>query len=261
MDRTVNHDEAAELLGAYALDAVDPDEAAGVEEHLTTCPRCREELSAHHQVAGVLGNVGGAAPEHLWDAIESAIAAEGGGSIERPEAASLARVHPIAPRRAKKRSFAIRAGVLVSAAAIAAIAVLAVEVARLDHRVAQAQRLAASKSLLAAAESALLDSTATRISLMSSGPAHEVVAEVVTTGSGSGFMFNRSLPALPPTRAYQLWTVSGGRAISAGVLGSNPGTVAFAMNPAVPADTFAVSIEPPTGSVSPTGTPIAAGTA
>ena len=65
MDGPVNHDEVAELLGAYALDAVDPDEAARVEEHLPTCPRCREELAAHHQVAGILGNVGGAAPEDI----------------------------------------------------------------------------------------------------------------------------------------------------------------------------------------------------
>lgn len=32
------HDQFSELLGAYALDAVDPDEQAQIELHLRTCP-------------------------------------------------------------------------------------------------------------------------------------------------------------------------------------------------------------------------------
>jgi anti-sigma factor RsiW len=37
----MSHAEASDLLGAYALDAVDGDEFAELEEHLETCPRCR----------------------------------------------------------------------------------------------------------------------------------------------------------------------------------------------------------------------------
>ena len=58
----MTHAEIAELLGAYALDAVSPDEAAEIEEHLAECPRCRAEVSAHREVAGVLGNLSGTAP-------------------------------------------------------------------------------------------------------------------------------------------------------------------------------------------------------
>ena len=51
----ISHEEASELLGAYALHAVDGDEVTEVEEHLDTCPRCRAELDGLREVAGALG--------------------------------------------------------------------------------------------------------------------------------------------------------------------------------------------------------------
>jgi anti-sigma factor RsiW len=66
-----SHAEIQELLGAYALDAVDKETAALVEQHLTTCVRCSVEVSQHHEVAGLLANSGGASPASLWDGIAS----------------------------------------------------------------------------------------------------------------------------------------------------------------------------------------------
>ena len=43
---THTHQEIEELLGAYALDAVDDDERDLVEAHLAGCPRCRAEVAA-----------------------------------------------------------------------------------------------------------------------------------------------------------------------------------------------------------------------
>ena len=37
----MSHQEVQELLGAYALDAVDPELAAIIEDHLRHCARCR----------------------------------------------------------------------------------------------------------------------------------------------------------------------------------------------------------------------------
>jgi anti-sigma factor RsiW len=51
--------EIKELLGAYALDALEPDERAMVEAHLRTCVRCSVEVARHHEVAGLLANPGG----------------------------------------------------------------------------------------------------------------------------------------------------------------------------------------------------------
>ncbi|MDQ1416012.1 MAG: hypothetical protein QOF81_1625 [Acidimicrobiaceae bacterium] len=69
MERLTEHAELQELLGAYALDAVEPDEAAAIERHLPTCPRCRTELADHREVAALLGYAGGSAPSGLWDRI------------------------------------------------------------------------------------------------------------------------------------------------------------------------------------------------
>ena len=53
------HREIQELLGVYALDAVDPEMAAMVERHLAGCVKCSIEVAQHHEVAGLLANSGG----------------------------------------------------------------------------------------------------------------------------------------------------------------------------------------------------------
>src|SRR5664280_489973 len=63
------HQEIQDLLGAYALDAVDPDTASMVEAHLEHCARCAVEVAQHHEVAGLLANSGGSSPARVWDGI------------------------------------------------------------------------------------------------------------------------------------------------------------------------------------------------
>ena len=65
----MSHEEIEELLGAYALDAVEPNVAAIIEAHLEGCVRCAIEVAQHHEVAGLLANAGGAPPSSLWDGI------------------------------------------------------------------------------------------------------------------------------------------------------------------------------------------------
>ena len=67
--RVMTHDEASDLLGAYALDAVDGDEYTELEEHLDTCPRCRAELDSLREVAAAMGNSVEPLPEGLWSQI------------------------------------------------------------------------------------------------------------------------------------------------------------------------------------------------
>ena len=62
----MTHEEASELLGAYALHAVEPEEHTQLEEHLATCPRCRAELDGLREVAGFMGNSVESLPEGLW---------------------------------------------------------------------------------------------------------------------------------------------------------------------------------------------------
>ncbi len=61
--------EIEELIGAYALDAVDDDERNAVEQHLAVCARCRAELVEHREVAALLAYEGAPAPSDVWDRI------------------------------------------------------------------------------------------------------------------------------------------------------------------------------------------------
>ena len=65
----MTHADIAELLGAWALDAVDDDEWHAVAAHLEECPRCRAEVAQHLEVVALLANSGADAPEGLWDRI------------------------------------------------------------------------------------------------------------------------------------------------------------------------------------------------
>src|SRR5438552_13481142 len=67
-----------DLTAAYALDALDPDEAEAYERHLSQCEECREQLADLNETAGSLafGTVAPAPPAHLRGAILDAAAAE-----------------------------------------------------------------------------------------------------------------------------------------------------------------------------------------
>ncbi|MDR9451171.1 MAG: zf-HC2 domain-containing protein, partial [Acidimicrobiia bacterium] len=63
------HETIEELLGAYALDAVDHDERRLVEDHLAQCSICRNELEEHREVAALLVGDAVEPPPHVWDRI------------------------------------------------------------------------------------------------------------------------------------------------------------------------------------------------
>src|SRR5829696_5058624 len=91
-------EEIEELLGAYALDAVDPDEREIVEQYLATHPRARAEVSQHQEVATLLAFTGTTAPEGLWDRIAASL------EEQAPEPGpELAKVLPMAPPAARPR--------------------------------------------------------------------------------------------------------------------------------------------------------------
>jgi len=50
MEANALHD----LTAAYALDALDPEDARGYEAHLARCERCREELASLSETANAL---------------------------------------------------------------------------------------------------------------------------------------------------------------------------------------------------------------
>jgi anti-sigma-K factor RskA len=89
-----------------------------------------------------------------------------------------------------------------------------------------------------------------------------VKASVVYLPDGEGFLVDDSLRALPSDRTYQLWALMGdaqpAQAVSAGVLGPDPGVAAFrAQGPVV---AFAITDERAPGVASPSSPPVVQGT-
>ena len=81
------HHDIQELLGAFALDAVDDDERDVIQAHLASCPRCRAEVEGHRETAALLAHSGERAPEGVWDRIAEAL-------DEAPPVLDLARIAP-----------------------------------------------------------------------------------------------------------------------------------------------------------------------
>ena len=153
-----DHVEIQELLGAYALDAVDPETAALVERHLEECVRCSIEVAQHHEVAGLLANSGGTSPADLWDGIASQLDGSAPPSWEglagrletggRPGRTGGRIAPPSAPIASSVGRTARRAGrVAVVAATVAAVAAAVVAIAlgvQVDHLDNQVNALSAT---------------------------------------------------------------------------------------------------------------------
>lgn len=241
-----------ELLGAYALDAVDPDERAAVEAHLTSCPRCAQEVAEHREAIGLLAASGGDAPDGVWERISQSI--DGG----RPDVARLPRLLP--PDRRSRRRTATPARALAIAAAVAAGVLVGVQTMRvdhLDHQVARLNAAAREAGGFQGAAAALVDPSARRLTLTSTAPGSRPLGEMVVLPSGSAYLVGVNLPALASSSTYQLWSVIAGRAVSVGLLGNHPGTVAFSIDPGVGNQVLLVTVEPAGGVVAPTTPPVA----
>lgn len=248
----VDHDDIQELLGAYALDAVDPDEAELVGRHLEVCPRCRAEVREHREVAGLLGYGGQDAPPGLWDRITASMQ-------EAPPALRLDQL-PTGGHRAAPAGWTRlgrRATAVLAVAAAVVIAVLGVQVARLDHRTTTlGNEMASAAPSMHAVQVALSVPGARKVSLspVSSGAS----VDAVVLPGGQGYLYNTALAPLPAAQTYQLWGIAGGRAISYGILGSTPAQV-VSFRAATGVQALAITEEAAGGAEQPLHAPIASG--
>jgi anti-sigma factor RsiW len=202
-----------ELLGAYALDAVDDDERRSVEEYLRVSPAAAAEVRQHREVASMLAWTAAPAPAGLWERIAGSLEAE---SPPQPSG-ELARVLPMSGRR--RRVLTTAAVWVASAAAAAVLAVVAVRA--VDGNTSL-------EPLAAAFDEARADRESLTTTLVSeTGPAK---ATAVVDASGHGYIDATALPALASGETYQLWGVIDDKVISLGVLGRNPDIEPFAVD-------------------------------
>ncbi len=199
---TKPHDEVQELLGVYALDALDGDELAEIELHLAECPRCRAEVEEYREAAAQLAFTGMEAPAGVWQKIQAALE-------EAPPEIALARVVPFRPSRWQS----LGARLVATAAVVISLIALGVAVTRSGD--------SAPSSVDAEIASAALDPAARQVHLVSSeGRSADVI---LLPSEGKAFLAKHSLPKLAADETYQLWGQQNGTKVSLGVLGSDPG--------------------------------------
>ncbi len=226
--------ELDELLGAYALDAVDADEKDRVEDYLRINPRAAAEVQQHREVATMLAFTGMDAPDDVWSRIAHQI--EASAPEPGPE---LAKVFALADAEPKRRR-PIATWVLGAAAALALLFAGAVVVT---------QRDTSSNDLVAdAMNEAIADSSSMQTELVADGAASTALG--VIAADGHGYMDASDLPALGSDQTYQLWGVLAetGDVVSIGIFGADPDIETFTVDGDVAA--LALTIEAAPGVIS-----------
>ncbi len=204
------HREVKELLGVYALNALDSDERRQVESHLLRCEDCTQELTQHLETLAVLTEDEHDLPPALWDQIAS--------SLEEPSPPRLA--VPKAMRWSPSRL-----GMALAAAASIVFAVMGVRLIQQEQRLDTLTAAIEQQSIGDVAQNALADPDATLLSLQS--PDRSTFARVVILPDGSGYLTSDNLSGLPADKTYQLWALRGEEKISLGLLGNDPAVSAF----------------------------------
>ena len=254
----MSHDEASDLLGAYALDAVDGDEFTELEEHLETCPRCRAELDSLREVAAAMGNSVEPVPEGLWSQIAlrlpdrqedeepppmPRLAPEARSPFRAPAAGSRAP----APRhgqhhRRHRRGRRLRGG-------------------RARHRSGAGRQQGLEPPGRVTRGDGRLAGTRAPARRPRLEHLKTEQAKVVVLPSGQGYLVSSALPSLDKGRTYQLWAIEGNQ--------PDLPRPAWAVRRARPPSPWpgstrpshlSITAEPAGGSVFPTGPIIATGT-
>ena len=225
-----------ELTAAYALDALDVDDRASYEAHLSGCDRCREELAA------------------FWETTE-ALAVATAGPQPRPELrgrildAARAEGQNVVPFEPRNRRLAPALGAVAAIAAVAAIGLglYAVNVSNdLDD----------ARSALADTQQAqaVLADPASRDVELAAGDGRLVVGE-----NGDAVLVLDTVDPAPSGKTYEAWIIEGETPRPAGLFpGADGQDVVLIDGTVAPGAVVAVTVENADGVDAPTTQPIVA---
>ncbi len=229
MDRELTPEDITELLPAYALDAVDDDERDAIDAYLDAHPDRRDEIADLQITASMLAHTGGPPPDGVWERLESIIAATPPPLRVVPPTVLIPPSAP-APETARPDR---RWRWLAAAAAVVALVFGGLWlVDRGDGNGGAAGDTAALAATAATAPGA-------RHATLTSSDGTALATAIMTT-DGSGYLTSE-LPPAPAGHTYQLWGITRTGTISLGVLGRDPGTVAF--QAAGPTTSLAITTE------------------
>jgi anti-sigma factor RsiW len=227
------------LAGAYALDAVDDLERAAFDRHLAGCESCQAEIDELRETAARLADsIWSVPPPRLRAGVLAAI----GRTRQVSAPPAVPREHPA---RWRRWTAAAAAAVVVAGGATAVTWTVQDQRVRDERRLAQVaeQREARIRQILAAPD--LVVRTAPMV-----GGGKVTVASSALQRSGVVLLGADAAPS--GGRVFQLWTIRGEAATSAGVLNVGQTTAVQIVDGLPGSDAFGVTAEPPHGSTSPT---------
>jgi anti-sigma-K factor RskA len=243
------HEQFAHDLTLCALGALEGSARAALQAHLAQCAACRRELHQLYGDMGLLGlaTMGPAPPPEARARLLSALAKEPRGGMVRKQPA--------------------RWWLLVSATAAIMLAMISIVLWHQNKALRQdlAQQLKQSGQRQAEVERAremltLLGAPdAIRVTLVPTNAKPQPQGKAIYRPQTGGLVFLASnFAPLPPQKAYELWLLptSGAPPIPVGVFKPDARGSASVLMPSLPKDlqakAFAITIEPETGSVTPT---------
>jgi len=254
----MSHEPFDTLAATYAVGALDGDERAEFERHLAG--GCAECAAALRQSAEALAALARSAPpmvppptvkQELLRRIAATTPSRHGGPSRRP-------LVWVAGTLAAMIAGAAFTGAFVAARYEGRLGQMARETAALRERVQRDE--AALREQIAVYRTAvdLLRDPATQIvALRGLGPTPEATGRVIWNPVSGGFMFVANLPAPPPGKIYELWTIGDAAPEPAGLFqvdASGHGTHRIApVAGGKPVKVFAVTLEPEGGVAAPTG--------
>lgn len=252
------HSRFAEDLALYALGTLEGDERVELEKHLKDCAECRHELEELRGDTSLLALAasGPAPPQRARGRLMNALIREPRISLEQPGA--------------RRISWWSQMGWVTAAAAVVIAAILWRTEAGLSSRMATLQKeFNEQQTELQRAQevTATLNATdALRVTIVPSSAAPQPQGRIIYVPSRSSLIFlANNLPPLPARRAYELWLIPrSGSPIPGGVFKPDAHGNVTVVNPRLPqgveTKTFAITVEPETGSQLPTSAPIMLGT-
>jgi anti-sigma-K factor RskA len=246
------------LAGAYALGALDRPEQLAFEDHLDHCAACRTEVAELTATAALLAAAEPAPVDQpMFDRVMSQVRATpqlpprqpgaghlngtgrkvGEAAVERPTGPPPGgTIVPMRPRTAMRQTrWWLRAAAVIVVAVVAGSA---------------ATRLAGERARDAELAAIIAEPAGQHLTLRGEGPG-EVRVHV---HAGQAALDARGMPALDPSKTYELWFMAGGTPYRAVTFEpDDSGTVRLAFTPPVAEpDAFGVTVEPVGGRDVPT---------
>jgi anti-sigma-K factor RskA len=273
-----DHDAWLESAALYVIDAMAEDERQAFEAHLRECEHCRAEVAS---LQGVEEALAGAVPQiepppGLRDRVMSAALGAQQSRVVRPVFGAEKRATAEPPRAESSgmRWLPLAASLALSAGLGGYAYTLQQRISILEDQLTNAQAQAADSLARAEATSRTLQVTqthldvltapdATRVALAGQAPAPGASGRADWSRARGLALSLENLPQLQPGRTYQVWLLTAGMPVSAGLLtpdaaGRSTGVYAVPAGDVMPTG-IALTEEPAGGLPQPTGMPILVG--